>query len=156
VRTLIVMAILAGAGCDRLLGTQPCTAIGCGFPFQVDFSKASPWRSGNFRVEVETDGVKAACEAQLPFASCAVAIPCEGPAEWRLGLSGCALPADSHAISGLTFNTTRPTSVRVSVFHDGRAIGTGSFSPAYVTSRPNGGNCDPECRTAPAASLALE
>ena len=152
----MLFSLLAVAGCNELV--EGCTEIGCGFPFQVNFVKGSAWRPGTYRVEVETDRVPSACVAQLPFAGCqiAIAVGCEGPANWNMGLSGCALPTDSHTISGVSFSSARPTIVKVSVFHDERPIGTGTFTPTYTVSRPNGRNCEPECRTAPAASLALD
>jgi hypothetical protein len=155
-RGLMLFSLLAAAGCYEL---EACTEIGCGLPFQVNFVKASAWRPGSYTVEVETDRSPApsACETQLPFGGCQIAVPCEGPAEdWRMGLSGCALPTDNHTITGVSFSSARPVMVKVSVFHDGRPIGTGTFTPTYTVSRPNGRNCEPECRTAPTASLALE
>jgi hypothetical protein len=154
-RGLMLLGLLAAAGCNELV--EGCTEIGCGVPFQVNFVKASAWRPGTYRVEVETGPVPSACEAHLPFGGCNIAVLCEGPAEdWNMGLSGCALPPDNQTISGVSFSSARPVMVKVSVFHDGRSIGVGTFTPTYTVSRPNGRNCEPECRTAPAASLALE
>jgi hypothetical protein len=153
-RGLMLFSLLAAAGCNELV--EGCTEIGCGFPFQVNFVKASAWRPGTYRVEVETGRIPSACVAQLPFGGCNIAVGCEGPADWNMDLSGCALPIDNQTISGVSFSSSRPVMVKVSVFHDERPIGTGSFTPTYTVSRPNGRNCEPECRTAPAASLALE
>jgi hypothetical protein len=153
-RGLMLLGLLAAAGCNELV--EGCTEIGCGLPFRVNFVKASAWRPGSYTVEVETDRVPSACVAQLPFGSCQIAMGCEGRADWMMDLSGCALPTDNHTISGVSFSSARPNNVKVSVFHDGRPIGTGTFTPTYTVSRPNGRHCEPECRTAPTASLALE
>ena len=151
---MLVGVFLAAAGCNEL---RPCTLIGCAAPFEVQFSKASAWPAGSYHVEVEADGVRSACDMGFPLTSCQVAVGCEGPPrDWRINLSGCALPADAQSISGLSFLTTRPAAVKVTVSHEQRTLGTGSFTPSYTTSRPNGPSCDPECRTAPSASLSLE
>lgn len=152
-RAFMLFSVLAAAGCNEL---RPCTLIGCGAPFEVQFTKASAWPAGSYHVEVEADGVRSACTMGFPLTSCQVAVGCEGTADWRMNLSGCALPAAAQSISGLTFLTTRPAAVKVTVSHEQRTLGTGTFTPTYTTSRPNGPSCEPECRTAPSASLSLE
>jgi hypothetical protein len=153
-KALSLMAcILLLAGCDRL--TMTCTAIGCGAPFDVRFVRAA-WPAGQYRVEVTADGRTGACEATLPFASCQVAVPCEGEKTWLLGLSGCALPTGDHSLSGVIFHDTRPAQVTVAISQDGRPIASQSFQPAYTDSWPNGKACDEvPCRTAPAQSIQL-
>ena len=150
---LVCHAVLLVVGCEPL--SQSCTSADCDIPFGVQFNKSSAWATGVYRVEVHSDGAKVACEVQLPFASCGIEPSCDGPKTWRLGLSGCALPFDDHALFGVTF-AAWPTDVKISVFHDGRAIGSSGFTPRYSWSYPNGRKCGPECRSAPVASLNVE
>jgi hypothetical protein len=153
-KALFVMAcILLLAGCDRL--TRSCTTIGCGAPFDVRFVRPT-WPAGQYRVEVTADGRTGACQVSLPFASCQVAVPCEGAKAWFLGLSGCALPTADHSLSGVTFNDSRPAQVTVTVSQDGRQLASQTFQPAYTDSWPNGKDCDEvPCRTAPSPSMQL-
>jgi hypothetical protein len=153
-RALILLGVLGMAGCDLLATT--CTLQACPQPFRVRFDKASAWPAGNYRIEVEADGVRGSCVAQLPLTSCQVATGCAGQVAWSMDLFGCALPGDSGRISGVSFRDQEPRTVKVSVFHDDRSIGTSSFTPSYAVNHPNGRDCAPECRTAPEASLALE
>ena len=152
-RAYLLVAVLAATGCNEL---RPCTLIGCGAPFEVHVTKASTWPAGSYHVEVEADGARSGCTMGFPLTSCLAAMGCEGEPDWRMNLSGCALPADAQSIVGLSFLTTRPAAVKVTVSHEQRTLGTGAFTPTYTTTRPNGPTCDPECRTAPSATLSLE
>ena len=52
--------------------------------------------------------------------------------------------------NGAMFRDFTPTQVQVIVRY-GETVQTQSFSPSYRTTRPNGGNCDPECTYAEVA-----
>jgi hypothetical protein len=134
-------------------GGGPCTLIGCGSAFSARFEKAGTWSPGDYRVVVELDGTVVECTATLPL-SCDAPFPCDNP-DVLLLLDGCALPAAEHALGGVELVTSTPTSVSVEVFYDGASLARGDWQPAYVTSRPNGPDCEPECRTAPPETLSV-
>jgi hypothetical protein len=58
-------------------------------------------------------------------------------------------------VGGVEFATAAPAKVDVIVSKDGRRIGGATFEPTYQTSKPNGPNCEPTCRTAPRTSLMV-
>lgn len=130
-----------------------CTEIGCSSGFAVDFQRASSWPPGRYRVEVTTDGVASRCEVSLPL-SCNIDASCTGERSWTLGLSGCALPAASHALSGVMILST-PGTVRIAVSRDDVSLAMGEFRPQYRTVQPNGPGCEPICTQAPSATLTI-
>ena len=130
-----------------------CTLIGCGPAFSARFEKAGGWSPGDYRVVVELDSTVVECTATLPL-SCDAPFPCDNP-DVLLMLDGCALPSAEHALGGVELVTSTPASVSVEIFHDGLSLARGEWQPAYFTSRPNGADCEPECRTAPAETLSV-
>jgi hypothetical protein len=139
------------SGCVKFTS---CTEIGCAGGFTVDFRRPS-WDAGTYRVTVVADGETTECTATLPFVSCNGQPPCPGSPKFLLNLSGCALPPSQHAIAGLTFPSTQPASVTVSVHKDGNLLGEQTYAPRYTTTRPNGPDCEPVCTGAPPETLAL-
>jgi hypothetical protein len=130
-----------------------CTEIGCGFAFSVQFEKSGAWMPGHYRVDVSLDGRKVECAADLPL-SCDAAPACDDPGV-SLQLSGCALPPQSHAITGVDILTDTPAEVSVELLDENGSLASGTWHPTYLTSQPNGPECKPECRTSPAATLAI-
>jgi len=130
-----------------------CTEIGCGVAFSVQFQKSGTWLSGHYRVHVRLDGRTVECAADVPL-SCDAAPACDDPGV-SLQLSGCALPAASHAITGVDILTDTPAEVSVEVLDESGSLASGTWHPSYLTSQPNGPECSPECRTAPPATLAV-
>ena len=149
------LGLAMAGGCS--LASQTCTTIGCRDGTGVRFQTADgTWPAGSYRIEVTADGATGACDVRLPLPACGTpASSCSGTRAWILGESGCALPTDQHAISGINFDGTTPTRIDVAVSRDGRQLAAQSFTPTYATLRPNGPDCDPTCRTAPLASLQL-
>jgi hypothetical protein len=156
-RLAVVALLSAGlaSGCD--LQPKACNEIGCRFGFAVDFQPTDGvWRPGRYLIDVTADGVSSSCESTLPFPPCGeLPSTCIGQRSWILGASGCALPASQHSISGISFSNSPPATVEVTVSRDGRQLASQTFTPTYVSSRPNGPDCEPTCRTAPTATLAL-
>jgi hypothetical protein len=132
---------------------RDCTLIGCGAAFSIAFDKSSAWAQGEYRVALTLDGDEVECSASLPL-SCDLASACDDPAV-LLQLSGCALPAASHALGGVELAQKTPAFVAVEVFFQGQALAAASFQPIYAESQPNGAQCEPTCRSAPPARLAL-
>jgi hypothetical protein len=154
-RVLCVSLLVLLAGCETQ--SKVCSLIGCVDGFSVAFQPADgAWRPGRYLVQVTADGVTGACEVNLPLPACTTpGATCTGQRAWSLGESGCALPPAQHSLTGVAFSGTTPASVAITVSRDGRQLAAGSFSPAYVTSQPNGPGCEPTCRTAPPATLTL-
>jgi hypothetical protein len=153
---LLWTGLAAPSGCETLT-KKSCNEIGCGFGFAVAFQPTDGiWRPGRYLVDVRADGVSSSCEVTLPLAPCGTpSSTCTGQRSWILGESGCALPASQHSISGISFSSSTPATVEVTVSRDGRQLAGQSFTPSYASSRPNGPDCEPTCRTAPTATLAL-
>lgn len=130
-----------------------CTAIGCGAPFTVHFDKPAPWPAGHYSVRVTLDGRGTECQADVPL-SCEAPTPCADPAV-QLQLSGCALPASAHAITGLDVISGAPGSVKVEVADAQGTLASGEWQPSYMESAPNGPGCGPACKSAPSETLAF-
>ncbi len=132
-----------------------CTLIGCESPFGVTFSRLGGWPDGTYRVEVTTDGERIACEVDIPR-ECELRPRCTGDGPWFVNESGCARDPDARAIRGVSFFRYEPSSVEVAVYRGSRRLGGDRYAPTYATTRPNGPECEPTCRVAPAGVLALQ
>jgi hypothetical protein len=137
---MVASNAVGAASCVPLGG---CTAIGCGSPFMIGFGGAND-RPGLYEVDVVTDGVAATCTIELPR-GCDVVPTCTSGLPWRLNVSGCS---GNERIEGIEYSFVEPTSVEYVVRRDGVVVGAANAKPVYSTSSPNGGGCDPECRSA--------
>ena len=151
------LALLAPGCSDAIFpGEEGCTQVGCGSPFSIAFQRAGAWPIGKYTVEVTVDGQSFTCVTALPL-SCSDQAPCAADAPFLLGLSGCALDPSQHSLSGVEFlQDAAPATIQVKVSHEGDLLGEGTFTPAYTTSRPNGPNCESECKGAPGVTLSLK
>jgi hypothetical protein len=145
--------IAAQTGCS----SKVCTLRGCGPAFEVTFRPVNgQWAAGKYAIAVGADGTNGACDVTLPLAPCtSSSTNCQGTRDWYVIESGCALPAEQHAIRGIVFSQTRPAVVDIEVSRDGRHLAADTFTLAYQTSQPNGPDCDPTCIWAPAATLVI-
>ena len=134
---IVVLTSAFFAGCT---GTT-CPLLGCQDGLQVGFTAAA-WPAGVWSVQLETAGATRSCSVSLPFASVNVAPVCVG--SMTLGTSGSALPADQHKLTGVQLPDT-PTQITLTVQHDGATVATKNLQPTYVTSQPNGPECEPTC-----------
>jgi len=158
VSTITLALALIAPGCSGpfVPGGGGCTEIGCGPPFSIAFQRAGAWPIGKYAVEVVVDGQSFVCVTALPL-SCSNQAPCAADAPFLLGLSGCALDPSQHSLSGVEFlQDAAPATIQVKVSHEGDLLGEGTFTPAYTTSRPNGPNCESECKGAPGVTLSLK
>jgi hypothetical protein len=146
--SLVLLASALGA-CSS---DKVCTTIGCVDGFSLSFG-AGAKTAGSYVIDLDADGKKVRCEAKLPLPPCEQAqTSCNDPSV-SLELSGCALDASEHAISGLRVSG-KPAKVVVSVNRDNLQLLTEEFTPAYTTSTPNGADCPPVCTQA-SASLTI-
>ncbi|MCO4764494.1 MAG: hypothetical protein KC502_23495 [Myxococcales bacterium] len=157
---LLATAVCLTAGCSSDEGDgggMSCTAMGCADSYGVDFGHTGAWPAGDYQVSVSLDGSDVVCSATLPFASCETSGACVGGSESVLLIrSGCALDKAQHKLGGIIITGAQPKEVKVSVTRGGKAIGDGSWTPTFVTSRPNGPNCGPVCNQAPKETLTLK
>jgi hypothetical protein len=148
----IAIACAVQSGCS----TKECSLIGCGPPFEVAFaSSGGQYPPGTYSVAVTADGTSGNCVVTLPFASCQTAPACMGTRDWDVIDSGCALPPDEDAISGIVFGAARPINIEVVVSRDGKQLADGNFTPSYQSSQPNGPGCGDTCYGASTATVAL-
>ena len=128
--------------------TTGCTEIGCGWAFEVDFSPTVT-ATGDYRIDVTADGVATSCTVSLPFSSCDGAVSCDrADPGFLIQTSGCALPAAEHEILGVLWPVSGPAQATVEVSLGATVIATASFTPTYVSSQPNGADCEPTCTQA--------
>lgn len=155
---LLAVAVTLAAGCGSSDPPRPrpdageCLPVGCGPSYQVSFTRTA-WPAGKYQVAVTADGVTDSCEIELPLI-CGRSATCTATANWVPNLSGCALPANQHSISGITFNGDNPKVVEVTVLEGERKVGMAGFTPTYTESEPGGPGCG-KCKTG-SSTLTLE
>lgn len=149
---LMGILLLAQATCAK----GECTLITCDSALEIRFmgTGMASWPAGSYTVEVIADSEKGSCEVTLPL-MCGRAPTCTGTRAWTVADSGCAGPAAQHALTAVTFATKTPAMVNVLVFRVDEILGEQTFTPSYGTSHPNGEDCDPACKTAPASTMQL-
>lgn len=136
---------------------QMCTEIGCVDGLTIEFVPNSGWRPGQYEFVIDADGVVTTCKGPLPLPPCeqGSALACAPASDLvRIGESGCALPAAQHGFSELRVGGAPVKSLSLTVREGGKDLVQKTFTPAYQTSRPNGPNCEPECKSA-AEKLAI-
>src|SRR5262245_13499373 len=133
---LIPIALALGTlGCNS--GEVGCTLIGCTDELEI---KLVPSWSGDYTIELVLDGKPASfrCAGERPQQIAG------GLVVTRCASDGATLLAAPVKID---------VKVSVGVLGDGGPMTgpsdrTGSFTPMYVTSQPNGPTCEPTCRQA--------
>ena len=128
-----------------------CTLIGCEDGLKVEIQPASGWPAGQYRFQIQADGVEVTCRGSLPLPSCteSPSVVCDTDGLVQIIESGCALPAQSHAFPGLSFDPElRPRRVEVKITRDGQLVGESDFMPGFQTVQPNGPGCPPICNVA--------
>lgn len=138
------LALAATSACQTGSSDEKaCTEIGCLDGLSVSFVHEA-WKQGRYRFEIDLDDMSVVCRTELPLA-----VNTEGSCSDErvlLELSGAALPADQHAITGLTvMGGLHPRAVSIMVIFDHEEVGTVSLSPEYARVAPNGEECGPVC-----------
>lgn len=118
-RTLLALALVAGAAAPGCVVGGACTLIGCADGVDVNWSDASSEDRGT----LVADGVAYAFDCAVGSSSTVACTPTGA----RLRLAPLTLRVDVVTRSGAR---------------------RGTFTPSYTTSRPNGPDCDPVCRGA--------
>jgi hypothetical protein len=126
---------------------RACTEIGCSSGFRLGVLPREAWPSGRYRFVFRMDGQVTTCNGSLPLPPCGTrGIQCDGDS-LRIGESGCALPAASHAFSDIDFQGF-PRELSVEVFLDDHSVAQVDYQPVYRFSQPNGAGCEPICCSA--------
>jgi hypothetical protein len=128
-----------------------CTLIGCEDGLKVEIRPSSGWPAGEYRFQIQADGVEVTCVGSLPLPSCTDSpnVTCDPKGLVQIVESGCALPADSQAFPGLWFDPKlRPNKVAISISRDGQVVGEADIAPSFQRVQPNGPECPPICDVA--------
>jgi len=130
-------------------GGKVCTQMGCINGLHVNLAKVTPWTAGNYTFALELDGTPVTCTGALPLPACdqGAALRCDVEGKVQIGESGCALPPEQHGFSDIQISG-EPAKVKLTITREDQPLHSGELTPAYVTSRPNGPGCEPECRGA--------
>lgn len=153
---LLALTLLAACAANSPgAGGKMCTQIGCINGLRLILAKVTPWTAGNYRFAFELDGAAVNCSGALPLPACdqGAALRCDVADRVMIGESGCALPPEQHGFSDIQVMGA-PTKVKLEIKREDESLYSGELSPTYVTSRPNGPDCEPECRGA-TAEVAL-
>ncbi len=124
-----------------------CTQIGCVDGLNIAVGPAHHWAAGAYDFTFVMPGRTVNCTGTLPLKPCGTSsIACDGPGV-MIGESGCALPANTHGFADIRIDGA-PKTVSVTLKHNGTTIARQDIAPTYVTSRPNGPQCEPVCHAA--------
>jgi len=130
-------------------GGKVCTQMGCIDGLHVNLAKVTPWTAGSYSFAFELDGAPVTCTGALPLPACdqSPALRCDVEGKVQIGESGCALPPEQHGFSDIQISGA-PAKVKLTITREDQQLHSGELAPTYVTSRPNGPGCEPECRGA--------
>ena len=130
-------------------GGKVCTQMGCIDGLHVNLAKVTPWTAGSYSFAFELDGAPVTCTGALPLPACdqSPALRCDVEGKVQIGESGCALPPEQHGFSDIQISG-EPAKVKLTITREDQQLHSGELTPTYVTSRPNGPGCEPECRGA--------
>lgn len=133
--------------------THECTEVGCALPFEIALHGGGA--PGAYEFAIQADAQSTTCTVTVPF-TCDQPLRCmpEAPS-FYLEMSGCTLPPNQQAITGIGFFDVAPDNIAVTVRRDGAPVAQASYAPVYELSRPNGPECEPVCRTAAGVELDL-
>ena len=130
-------------------GGKVCTEMGCINGLHLNLAKVTPWTAGNHTFVLELDGTVVSCTGALPLPACdkGAALRCDVEGKVQIGESGCALPPEQHGFSDIRISG-EPVKVKLTIKREEEQLHSGELTPSYVTARPNGPDCEPECRGA--------
>lgn len=150
------------AGCE--FGTS-CTEMGCADNVSVRVTAGDQaWSDGEYQFALTLDDLTGTCNFTLPDAlpprGSISSIPClDGVDIGIQQLAECTTHQEGDSISQscqpipdryeLTISAyATPTQLSLTLSRDGAQLISESRALSYVTTRPNGPDCEPECRQA--------
>lgn len=127
-----------------------CTEIGCIDGLSLTVPPDYHWKAGDYVFSFTLDGRVVTCMGALPLKECGEAsVSCDGD-DVTITESGCALPPEAQGF-GDVHSASSPTKLRVKIVRNGAVIVDKKIVPHYRDTRPNGAQCEPQCRQATAA-----
>lgn len=127
-------ALTTVSGCTLLESTE-CTEIGCVDGVTVSITTLGGFPDGQYMIDAKMDG-------QLVHADCTIARASSSCTQGIMMVRNAMTGGLKATLPGA------PAAVEVTLFFEGRGIGSDSFAPTYNTFQPNGGTCGPTCRQA--------
>ncbi|HEX2880085.1 MAG TPA: hypothetical protein VHO25_11200 [Polyangiaceae bacterium] len=147
------------AGCE--FGTS-CTELGCSDNVSVRVTpRDQAWQEGEYQLALTLDDLTGTCNFTLPDdlppRGSSSSIPCldeveigiQQLAECTTGDEGgnisqsCQPIPDRHELTISAY--AKPTQLSLTLSRDGAQLINESRTLSYITSRPNGPDCEPEC-----------
>ncbi len=146
-RALFVGFLLLCGGQAFAADPVACTEIGCVDGLVLNVAPDYHWAPGDYVFAFKIDGQPQTCRGSLPLKPCGEpSVICDGSGV-MITESGCALPPDAHGFGTITL-ANGPAQVDVTITHNGQTLVQKTITPTYKTSRPNGPQCEPQCRQA--------
>ena len=141
----VAFLFLALMSCRSLGQSDTCTLVACEDGVNVSFRFTG---RGTYVFDVLIDGAPTKCRATIPLAPNDRGSGCDR-GEVFLQRSGSALPEAQQSLEGIKMPAARDAkTVTIKGTRDAVSLGDKTFTPAYTTSRPNGPDCEPECKLA--------
>ncbi|MBP7252817.1 MAG: hypothetical protein KBA75_04960 [Alphaproteobacteria bacterium] len=129
------------------LSPVACTEMGCVDGLMLSVAPDYRWHSGAYVFRLKLDGRAVICQGSLPLKACDMpSLTCDGVGV-MITESGCALQPEAHGFGDIQISSG-PQQVAVSITRDGQTMVDKTVTPTYRTARPNGPQCEPECRQA--------
>jgi len=132
-----------------------CTLIGCEDGLKVQLRPASGWPAGEYRFEIQAEGVRVTCRGSIPLTACTGGpslprtVTCDPEDVIRIVESGCALPAQAQGFPELWFDPKfRPRKLEITITRDGQIVAGANLVPSFQKVYPNGPECPPACDVA--------
>lgn len=142
-------AVVATWPTMRVDPNRACAERACVSGLSVD-TRAAGRGAGAYRIEVEADGQRFACDVRLPLSSCNAGTLCTWttPGNYpRISVtrSGCTMPAAQHGLTSVDFDGVCPAHVRVRMLRNGAEVGRYESDVDYRRVVANGEGCGPVC-----------
>ncbi len=147
----VALLMLCSAVAAPALALSPvaCTKMGCVDGLMLTVTPEYRWQPGDYVFRLTLDGSTVTCRGRLPLNACDMpSLACDGEGV-MITESGCALPPEAQGFGDIQISSG-PQQVAVSITRDGQTLVNKTVTPIYRTARPNGPQCEPECRQASA------
>lgn len=147
-RGLAALMLLCGVAAPALaLSPVACTEMGCVDGLALTVAPDYRWQPGAYVFRLTLDGRAVTCRGSLPLNACDMpSLTCDGEGV-MITESGCALPPEAQGFGDIQISSG-PRQVAISITRDGQTLVEKTVTPTYRTARPNGSQCEPECRQA--------
>jgi hypothetical protein len=125
-----------------------CTEVGCLSGFQLELDKQTPWQPGAYVFRgLGSNGLEHRCGVTLAPGEMTFGSRCDGFFMSRE--AGTFVPASARV-------QLVAEQVELEVLFEGQRIAFAEYTPVWITSRPNGPECEPVCMNSSAQTLRIE